>query len=111
MMQGEVDTQILGYHIPKGTDVLLLAHGPSVFTPGFEIDEGKRSQICQAAGEKRDQDWDGYGIGTLKPERWLGQKESSTGTDATEAAEAAEEFGTSAGPSLAFGMGTRGCFS
>uniref|UniRef100_A0A098DHA7 Uncharacterized protein n=1 Tax=Gibberella zeae (strain ATCC MYA-4620 / CBS 123657 / FGSC 9075 / NRRL 31084 / PH-1) TaxID=229533 RepID=A0A098DHA7_GIBZE len=83
----KIDTQILGYHIPKGTDVLFLAHGPSVFTPGFEIDESKRSQTCQAAGEKRDQDWDDHDIGAFKPERWLGQKESSTRTDTTEAAE------------------------
>ncbi|CAF3507895.1 unnamed protein product [Fusarium graminearum] len=98
----KIDTQILGYHIPKGTDVLFLAHGPSVFTPGFEIDESKRSQTCQAAGEKRDQDWDDHDIGAFKPERWLGQKESYN--------RGGGGIDTSAGPSLAFGTGTRGCF-
>lgn len=102
-----VDTQILGHHIPKGTEILFLTHGPSVFTPGLEIDERKRSQTCQVAGEKKDSAWDDHDIGAFKPERWLRQKESSTGTDATEAA---EEFDGLAGPTLAFGLGTRGCF-
>nr|APA36956.1 3-acetyltrichothecene C-4 hydroxylase [Fusarium praegraminearum] len=102
-----VDTEILGYHIPKGTDVLFLTHGPSIFNPGLKIDESKRSQTSQVAGKKKGLAWDDHDIGTFKPERWLGQKESSTGTDATEAT---EEFDGLAGPTLAFGLGTRGCF-
>ncbi|EKJ67639.1 hypothetical protein FPSE_12156 [Fusarium pseudograminearum CS3096] len=68
----KVDTQILRYDIPKKMDVLFLAHGPIVFTPGFEIDESKRSQTYQAAGEKKGQAWDDQEIGAFKPERWLG---------------------------------------
>ncbi|UZP38920.1 hypothetical protein NXS19_006736 [Fusarium pseudograminearum] len=68
----KVDTQILRYDIPKKMDVLFLAHGPIVFTPGFEIDESKRSQTYQAAGEKKGQAWDDQDIGAFKPERWLG---------------------------------------
>nr|BAC66094.1 P450 monooxygenase for C-4 hydroxylation of trichothecene [Fusarium sporotrichioides] len=107
----KVDTQILGYHIPKGTDVLFLTHGPSVWTPGFEIDESRRSQSCQVAGEKKDQSWDSHDISKFKPERWLGQKLPLNNSEKnTDAAEAAEEFDGLAGPTLAFGLGTRGCF-
>ncbi|OBS24853.1 hypothetical protein FPOA_05390 [Fusarium poae] len=106
----KVDTQILGYHIPKGTDVLFLTHGPSVWTPGFEIDESKRSQSCQAAGEKKDQTWDNHDISEFRPERWLGQKVAPINVPNETGATETVEFDGLAGPTLAFGLGTRGCF-
>ncbi|RGP73143.1 trichothecene efflux pump [Fusarium longipes] len=106
-----VDTQILGHHIPKGTDVLFLTHGPSVWSPGFDIDENSRSQSCQIAREKKDQRWGSHDIAKFKPERWLLPKVSPTMDDKeSDATVIAKEFDGSAGPTLAFGLGTRGCF-
>ena len=100
-----VDTQILGYHIPKGTDVLFLTHGHSVWSPDFSVDESRRSQTSRAAGEKKDQSWEAADITHFKPERWLVTK-----TLSAEDMEEIEEFDGTAGPTLAFGLGTRGCF-
>jgi len=89
-----VDTELLGHHIPKGTNVICLTMGPSMITPAFEIDEGRRTASCRAAKEGKEKAWDPADMGLFIPERWL--KDG--------------DFDGAAGPLLAFGLGTRGCY-
>jgi len=95
------DTSILGHHIPKGTDVYLLMNGPGSMTPGYAIDETKRSKSSRIAiAEGRvHQPWDPSEIGSFKPERWL----HADGNGKT-------VFDKMSGLHLTFGMGPRGCW-
>lgn len=93
--QALVDTEILGHRVPKGTIVTCLVTGPSMMTPGFATDEGLRSPTSQAAKKNgRDRAWDPEDMTLFKPERWI----------------VGGEFDATAGPQLAFGLGTRGCY-
>ena len=97
--QAMTDTEILGYHIPKGTVVSCLVAGPTMMSPGFEINKRRRHTGSQTTRkEGRDRAWDSHDISQFKPERWLIQGEKGDKFDAT------------AGPQLAFGLGTRGCY-
>ncbi|KAI0862939.1 cytochrome P450 [Xylaria cubensis] len=93
--QAVVDTQLLGYHIPKGTVVTCLVTGPSMTSPAFAVEASRRSG---GVGEKRSGAWDTADMGSFRPERWLRGREDSL------------EFDAGAGPQLAFGLGTRQCF-
>jgi len=94
--QALCDTEVLGQRIPKGTIVSCLVGGPTMLTPGYAIDEKLRSPTSQAAKTNgRDRAWDPEDMALFKPERWIN---------------AAGEFDAAAGPQLAFGLGTRGCF-
>lgn len=94
-----VDTQLLGYGIPKGTSVTSLVTGASMVRPAFKVDEARRSASSQLSKkEGRDRTWDPSDIGSYKPERWLVASENGTAFDAA------------AGPQLAFGLGTRACY-
>ena len=95
----KVETEVLGYRIPAGTDVFLLANGPSFLSPGFEIEESRRSPSSQANKDKSGGVWDSADVGTFNPERWLTHDEKG-----------AEVYDARAGPQLAFGLGPRGCF-
>lgn len=104
--QATVDTQVLGYHIPKGTAVTSLVTGPSMTSPAFEIDEARRSEASRAAekegagrrgGGRVRGTWDPRDMASFKPERWL------VGPDG-------KDFDAAAGPQLAFGLGTRQCY-
>jgi cytochrome P450 len=88
-----VDTVILGYNIPKGTDIFMLHGGPGYHSVGFPIDENRRSRTCKEASRQFGS-WDLDDVAEFKPERWL--KDG--------------EFTPTAGPHLAFGLGPRGCF-
>lgn len=92
------DTQLLGHRIPKGTVVLCLSRGPGMLKPALEVDEAARSASSRAAKARA---WDDADIGLFRPERWLVESASAQG---------GAEFDQQAGPQLAFGLGTRGCF-
>lgn len=87
------DTEILGYHIPKGTEVFLMSNGPGFLRPPLHIDENTRNETSRNAKEGRGE-WDLEGMSEFRPERWL--------KDGV--------FDGRAGPSSQFGSGPRGCF-
>ena len=94
-----MDTEVLGYRIPAGTDVYMLSNGPSFMSPGFYIEESRRSLSSQANKEKSGGVWNAADMGSFNPERWLIYDEQG-----------AEVYDARAGPQLAFGLGPRGCF-
>ncbi|RFU78239.1 cytochrome p450 monooxygenase [Trichoderma arundinaceum] len=95
------DTQILGYQIPKGTDVLLPLTGPSMTEPALPIREMSRSLESQESKDRIPY-W-GDDISQFKPERWLKMVERADGSKE-------EIFDQHAGPTLAFSAGPRQCF-
>ncbi|KFA73887.1 hypothetical protein S40288_00895 [Stachybotrys chartarum IBT 40288] len=93
------DTTVLGHVVPKGTTMLILNAGPCITHPGHSISESIRSKSCQAAAKERGvREWDPRGIDQFDPERWLVSEGEHTSFDST------------AGPTLAFGVGLRGCY-
>ncbi|KAK1641024.1 cytochrome P450 [Colletotrichum phormii] len=90
------DTELLGYRIPKGTVILSPARGQSILKPSIPVDESRRSKSSQNAKARA---WDDADITQFKPERWL-----------VDPNDASPEFDQQAGPQLAFGFGTRGCY-
>ncbi|PFH55196.1 hypothetical protein XA68_10461 [Ophiocordyceps unilateralis] len=86
------NTQILGYPIPSGTDVIISLTGPSMTEPALAIPEALRSEACRAAKD-RVPAW-GDDVAEYRPERWL--KDGA--------------FDAQAGPSLVFSSGPRQCF-
>ncbi|WYZ35700.1 hypothetical protein EsH8_X_000347 [Colletotrichum jinshuiense] len=95
------ETTVLGRHIPKGTNVFLMANGPGYLEPNMAIEDTIRS-----SGARRSQGkgltgiWDDDDITSFRPERWL---KTNSNTDS-------ETFDPMSGPTLAFGLGPRGCF-
>lgn len=70
--QALVDTEILGHKIPKGTIITCLVTGPSIMSPGFEIDEKVRSPTSQQTiKEGRDRAWDPEDVTLFRPDRWM----------------------------------------
>ncbi|SPQ20733.1 0243be2b-e7fd-4f83-ac15-8e8c075fc98c [Thermothielavioides terrestris] len=102
------DTTVLGRHIPKGTDVFLMANGAGYLEPSLPVADETRSPGARRRGEEAKSRgltgaWDDGDIGAFRPERWLRKdKDKDDG--------GAEVFDPMAGPSLAFGLGPRGCF-
>ncbi|KAI1080919.1 cytochrome P450 [Whalleya microplaca] len=100
LRQALVDTEILGYKIPKGAEVLLNLH---INRAPFSFDESKRSPSCRATIDKHGNcfsDAAGRDLASFEPRRWL-VKDEATGK---------ETFNAYAIPSLAFGGGYRACF-
>lgn len=89
-----VDTELLGYHIPKGTQISCLVTGPSMTTPPFEIDESRRHRGAPANKQAARTAWDPQDMAAFEPERWL----------------VGGRFDPLAGPQIAFGLGTRQCY-
>lgn len=96
------DTQILGYQIPKGTDIMMSLTGPSITEPALPIREMSRSLESQESKDKV-HPWD-EDVSQFKPERWL-KLVKNTNSDEKE-----EVFDPRAGPNLAFSAGPRQCF-
>ncbi|PNP61522.1 hypothetical protein FNYG_13739 [Fusarium nygamai] len=96
-----MDTMILGHYIPKGTVVFVANKGPSFTEPGYQVSESLRSESCQnAASERGIRMWSEEGMGEFQSERWL-NKDAKTED---------ELFDSTAGPTMPFGLGLRGCF-
>jgi cytochrome P450 len=105
--QAVYDTELLGYKIPKGTMLTCLVTGPTVMSPGFEIPDAQRSATSRAAkGEGRVRAWDPQDMAVFNPDRWIVR----AGKDNMKDGQGVEEFDPTAGPQLAFGLGTRGCY-
>lgn len=86
-----VDTQVLGYHIPKGTQIMC---SPYVGEAPFDIPESLRTRKCQAAKDNVDRGWR-PDMSHFCPERWLDD---------------AGNFNPRAFRRLAFSTGPRACF-
>ncbi|KAL2156648.1 hypothetical protein VTH82DRAFT_1393 [Thermothelomyces myriococcoides] len=105
------DTTVLGRHIPKGTDVFLMANGAGYLEPNMPVPDetrspgARRQQHASGDGEGNKKTpaltgmWDDRDISAFRPERWLKRDENGQ-----------EVFDHMAGPTLAFGLGFRGCF-
>lgn len=99
LRQAVVDTEILGYKVPKGAQIFLNLH---INRSPCPVDESTRSASSQAAGAKFGDGFKldaGRDIGAFEPRRWL-VKDRDTGK---------ETFNSYALPTLAFGGGLRGC--
>ena len=105
------DTQILGFPIPKDTDVMMCTVGPSITEPAQDIPEGLRSEACREAKD-RSPAWNNDDIHEFRPERWLRRERRSPTEEKGEQATGAEHevFDAMAGPVLALSVGLRGCF-
>lgn len=101
--QSTVDTQLLGYRIPKGTHVFFYTSGASFMRPAFDVPEEQRTESARSAKDRFGA-WDPTNIGEFAPERWL--KREKNELDGIER----DIFDPQAGPQLAFGAGLRGCF-
>ncbi|KAK8011934.1 hypothetical protein PG989_000194 [Apiospora arundinis] len=90
------DTRVLGRHIPKGTNVFLMANGAGYLKPNMRLGDADRSiGARRSEGKSLTGLWDDSDVKVFRPERWL--KEDGS-------------FNPQAGPQLAFGQGPRGCF-
>lgn len=95
------DTTVLGRDIPKGTDVFLMANGPGYLEPNICVKDELRSPGARPSQARALTGlWEDEDISAFQPERWL-KTDPETGV---------ETFDSMAGPSLAFGLGPRGCF-
>ncbi|KAI1262660.1 cytochrome P450 [Xylariaceae sp. FL1019] len=91
------DTTVLGCHIPKGTDIFLMANGAGYLEPNITISDDIRSPGARRTTTKgQTGTWEDKDIGKFRPERWLREEDGS--------------YDSMAGPQLAFGLGPRGCF-
>ncbi|KAI0503202.1 cytochrome P450 [Xylaria bambusicola] len=99
LRQALVDTEILGYKIPKGAEIFMNYH---INSSGIPIHELKHSKSSQFASAKRGDGFEGRAgvdLHLFDPERWL-VKDEDTGK---------EKYNAYALPQLAFGGGYRGC--
>ena len=99
--QAMFDTHILGYAIPKGTDMLLNTR--CLPRPPPPVPEHVRSPTSQAAferiGRRGMQGESDRDLNEFEPRRWLAKDSAGS-----------EYFNASALPSLQFGGDIRGCF-
>ncbi|KAK7224694.1 hypothetical protein V2G26_012697 [Clonostachys chloroleuca] len=100
MRQALVDTEILGFPIPKGAELFLNYH---INLPPIPVPESKRSRGSRAAVAKMGDGLNekaGQNLDVFEPRRWL-VRDEKTGND---------KFNRFAIPALPFGGGPRGCF-
>ncbi|KAM0281165.1 hypothetical protein ACHAO9_010853 [Fusarium lateritium] len=98
----QVDTQILGAVVPKGTTVAFLSNGPSILAPPISYDESRSSEWVRSRKAKQ-AFGEGYDFSGFMPERWLKKMASEDGKEEV-------VFDSQAFPIQAFGSGPRGCF-
>ncbi|RYP48696.1 hypothetical protein DL768_005476 [Monosporascus sp. mg162] len=98
MVTTKRDTLILGHHVPEDTIVFLNLTGPSLNRPSVAVPEALRSESSQAHGNVRE-NWDDMSPSQFMPERWLTRDEDGR-----------LAFNASAGPTLSFSAGNRGCW-
>ncbi|KAL8284971.1 hypothetical protein RB597_002178 [Gaeumannomyces tritici] len=110
------DSVVLGRVLPAGTNLIMLSRGPSFTAPpaaAAAVDEALRSdtsrKVAAAGGAASRPEWDPEDVGRFVPERWLAAA-AARGNGPDDAGAGAEVFDVSAGPSMPFGLGTRGCF-
>lgn len=95
-----VDTEVLGYRIPKGADVLFMTNGPTFIAPAIKgIEESSRSESSRSPKGGKLSEWDPEKISQFDPERWLKTNESGEII-----------CDLNAGPNIQFGGGPRACF-
>lgn len=89
------DTELYGHHIPKGTNVIVIANGPGFHEPSLPLDTSRRSETA-----KKGHVWnESIDLKAFNPERWLVRK-----------GDGEVEFDANAAPQVAFGMGPRSCW-
>lgn len=96
------DTEVLGRRVPRDTNVFLMANGAGYLTPNMAVEDGLRGPGARRGVASNAKAltgaWEDGDIAAFRPERWL--RSTAEGV----------AFDSMAGPSLAFGLGTRGCF-
>ncbi|KAK2598353.1 hypothetical protein N8I77_011773 [Diaporthe amygdali] len=107
------DATVLGRRIPRGTNVFLMANGAGYLGPNMAVEPGEQRSPGARRGVATNTKtltgiWEDDDIAVFKPERWL----KTMGKTASGAPGAQDEtmFDSLAGPTLAFGLGPRGCF-
>lgn len=91
-----VDTEILGYHIPKGAHIMCNAQ---FMDEPLQVPEELRSPSSQAAEKRRSGPFCMQELSKFRPERWIETLEDGS-----------RAFNGSALTRLAFSLGPRGCF-
>lgn len=91
------DTQILGYPIPKGTNIMVALTGPGTSEAAIPGVDARRHD------EKDDShqvsDWNDADVEVFSPQRWLKVDEKGE-----------QQFDSKAGPALTFSSGPRACW-
>jgi cytochrome P450 len=93
------DAVVLGHLIPKGTRIAMCGNGGGVLKPTFNISDSNRSGQYRKADGGKTGTWEPSTMTQFDPERWL--VPDATGK---------KVFDASAGPTIVFGAGPRGCF-
>lgn len=96
------DMEILGCHVPKGTQLFVTLTGPSIDSPALPTDESKRSKTGQEHAKDMPGDWthSHYPSVVFHPERWM-REDPETGRTV---------FDPRAGPHMPFSAGPRECW-
>ncbi|KAF5230621.1 hypothetical protein FAUST_9712 [Fusarium austroamericanum] len=98
MIVARRDTIILGHAVPEDTPVFLNLTGASMSRPSVPVDESLRSKSSKSYKPARE-NWDDMDPEMFYPERWLVEDQDGK-----------KSFSASAGPTLAFSAGNRGCW-